>query len=146
MCELRGNTLNQTLETSVVQHASCGSGICWYSTVLSLSPGICCSLQDEFTRAQGELKRLLSDRQAQQEKLQLLLAELRGELLDKTRELEDLRLQVNQTQERLHNKTLNVVTGVAEIFVIIFKIASVQLKLPLTFWIQICVCVCVLTR
>lgn len=55
-----------------------------------------CSLQDEFTRAQGELKRLLSDRQAQQEKLQLLLAELRGELLDKTRELEELRLQVNQ--------------------------------------------------
>lgn len=54
-----------------------------------------CSLQDEFTRAQGELKRLLSDRQAQQEKLQLLLAELRGELLDKTRELEELRLQVN---------------------------------------------------
>ena len=56
---------------------------------------IFCSLQDEFTRAQGELKRLLSDRQAQQEKLQLLLAELRGELLDKTREMEELRLQVN---------------------------------------------------
>ncbi|XP_041819496.1 centrosomal protein of 83 kDa isoform X2 [Chelmon rostratus] len=58
------------------------------------------SLQDEFTRAQGELKRLLSDRQAQQEKLQLLLAELRGELLDKTRELEELRLQV-MTPQRL---------------------------------------------
>lgn len=54
-----------------------------------------CSLQDEFTRVQAELKRLLSDKQAQQEKLQLLLAELRGELLDKTRELEELRLQVN---------------------------------------------------
>lgn len=54
------------------------------------------SLQDEFTRAQGELKRLLSDRQAQQEKIQLRLAELRGELLDKTRETEELRLQVNQ--------------------------------------------------
>lgn len=73
---------------------SCGSGI--------FSSGCCfcfClfgSLQDEFTRAQGELKRLLSDRQAQQEKLQLLLAELRGELLDKTRELEELRLQVNR--------------------------------------------------
>lgn len=66
-----------------------------------------CSLQDEFTRAQGELKRLLSDRQAQQEKLQLLLAELRGELLDKTRELEELRLQVNQAWEgkksHMHN-------------------------------------------
>uniref|UniRef100_A0A7N8YMX5 Centrosomal protein 83 n=1 Tax=Mastacembelus armatus TaxID=205130 RepID=A0A7N8YMX5_9TELE len=58
------------------------------------------SLQDEFTQAQSELKRLLSDRQAQQEKLQLLLAELRGELLDKTRELEELRLQV-MTPQRL---------------------------------------------
>uniref|UniRef100_A0A672J7W7 Centrosomal protein 83 n=1 Tax=Salarias fasciatus TaxID=181472 RepID=A0A672J7W7_SALFA len=58
------------------------------------------SLQDEFTRAQGELKRLLSDRQAQQERVQLLLAELRGELLDKTRELEELRLQV-MTPQRL---------------------------------------------
>lgn len=58
------------------------------------------SLQEEFIRAQGELKRLLSDRQVQQEKLQLLLAELRGELLDKTRELEELRLQV-MTPQRL---------------------------------------------
>uniref|UniRef100_A0AAQ5X8A8 Centrosomal protein 83 n=1 Tax=Amphiprion ocellaris TaxID=80972 RepID=A0AAQ5X8A8_AMPOC len=58
------------------------------------------SLQDEFTRAQGELKRLLTDKQTQQEKLQLLLAELRGELLDKTRELEEVRLQV-MTPQRL---------------------------------------------
>uniref|UniRef100_UPI0037E7C4CF centrosomal protein of 83 kDa isoform X2 n=1 Tax=Semicossyphus pulcher TaxID=241346 RepID=UPI0037E7C4CF len=58
------------------------------------------SLQDEYTRAQGELKRLLSDKQAQQEKLQLLLAELRGELLDKTREMEKLRMQV-MTPQRL---------------------------------------------
>ncbi|XP_037616412.1 centrosomal protein of 83 kDa isoform X1 [Sebastes umbrosus] len=58
------------------------------------------SLQDEFTRSQGELKRLLSDRQAQQEKMQLLLAELQGDLLDKTRELEELRLQV-MTPQRL---------------------------------------------
>lgn len=78
------------------------------------------SLQDEFTRAQGELKRLLSDRQAQQEKLQLLLAELRGELLDKTRELEDLRLQVNRVRK------------------------SAVGTINLTFWIQ--TCVCVLTR
>lgn len=55
-----------------------------------------CSLQDEYARAQGELKRLRNDRQTQQEKLQLLLAELRGELLDKTREVEELRLQVIQ--------------------------------------------------
>uniref|UniRef100_A0A673XXL0 Centrosomal protein 83 n=1 Tax=Salmo trutta TaxID=8032 RepID=A0A673XXL0_SALTR len=57
-------------------------------------------LQDEFTRGQGELKRLLSDKQTVQEKLQLLLAELRGEMLDKTRELEELRLQV-LTPQRL---------------------------------------------
>ncbi|KAJ0056853.1 hypothetical protein NL108_000635, partial [Boleophthalmus pectinirostris] len=57
-------------------------------------------LQDEFTRAQNELRRLLSDRQTQQERQQLLLAELRGELLDKTRELEDLKLQV-MTPQRL---------------------------------------------
>lgn len=54
-------------------------------------------LQDEYTRAQSELKRLLGDRQVAQEKQQLLLAELRGELLDKTRELEELRLQVHIT-------------------------------------------------
>nr|XP_019947700.1 PREDICTED: centrosomal protein of 83 kDa [Paralichthys olivaceus] len=58
------------------------------------------SLQDEFTQSQGELRRLLSDRQAQQEKVQLLLAELRGEMLDKTRELEELRMQV-MTPQRL---------------------------------------------
>lgn len=58
------------------------------------------SLQDEFTRVQNELRRLLSDSQAQQERQQLLLAELRGELLDKTRELEDLRLQI-MTPQRL---------------------------------------------
>ncbi len=54
-----------------------------------------CRLQDEHTRAQSELKRLLGDRQVAQEKQQLLLAELRGEVLDKTRELEELRLQVH---------------------------------------------------
>uniref|UniRef100_A0A3B4AYA0 Centrosomal protein 83 n=1 Tax=Periophthalmus magnuspinnatus TaxID=409849 RepID=A0A3B4AYA0_9GOBI len=58
------------------------------------------TLQDEFTRVQNELRRLLNDRQTQQERQQLLLAELRGELLDKTRELEDLKLQV-MTPQRL---------------------------------------------
>ncbi|KAM4523097.1 centrosomal protein of 83 kDa isoform 2-T3 [Fundulus diaphanus] len=58
------------------------------------------SLQNEFMRVQGEVKRLLSEKQSEQEKLQLLLAELRGELLDKTRELEELRLQV-MTPQRL---------------------------------------------
>lgn len=77
------------MSMSRVQNVSVGS-------LLTLSPGVLfCSLQDEFTRVQAELKRLLSDKQAQQEKLQLLLAGLRGELLDKTRELEELRLQVS---------------------------------------------------
>ncbi|CAB1451873.1 unnamed protein product [Pleuronectes platessa] len=58
------------------------------------------SLQDEFTQSQGELRRLLSDRQAQQENMQLLLTQLRGEMMDKTRELEELRLQV-MTPQRL---------------------------------------------
>ncbi|XP_066526075.1 centrosomal protein of 83 kDa isoform X2 [Hoplias malabaricus] len=55
-------------------------------------------LQGEYTRVQSELKRMLSEKQAGQEKLQLLLAELRGELLDKTRELEELKLQVMTPQ------------------------------------------------
>ncbi|XP_023206265.1 centrosomal protein of 83 kDa isoform X3 [Xiphophorus maculatus] len=58
------------------------------------------SLQTQFTQAQGEVRRLLSEKQSEQERLQLLLAELRGELLDKTRELEGLRLQV-MTPQRL---------------------------------------------
>ncbi|KAM4712014.1 centrosomal protein of 83 kDa [Anableps anableps] len=58
------------------------------------------SLQTEFVQVQGEVKRLLSEKQCEQEKLQLLLAELRGELLDKTRELEELRLQM-MTPQRL---------------------------------------------
>ncbi|XP_026870050.2 centrosomal protein of 83 kDa [Electrophorus electricus] len=57
-------------------------------------------LQDEYTRAQSECKRLLNEKQAGQEKLQLLLADLRGQLLDKTRELEELRLQA-VTPQRL---------------------------------------------
>ncbi|XP_069048604.1 centrosomal protein of 83 kDa [Lepisosteus oculatus] len=56
-------------------------------------------LQDEYTRAQNELKRLLSEKQAAQDKLQLLLAELRGELLDKTRELEELKMQMLTPQK-----------------------------------------------
>ncbi|XP_007573123.1 centrosomal protein of 83 kDa isoform X1 [Poecilia formosa] len=58
------------------------------------------SLQTQFTHAQGEVRRLLSEKQSEQERLQLLLAELRGELLGKTRELEELRLQV-VTPQRL---------------------------------------------
>uniref|UniRef100_A0A3B3T3Z2 Centrosomal protein 83 n=1 Tax=Paramormyrops kingsleyae TaxID=1676925 RepID=A0A3B3T3Z2_9TELE len=56
-------------------------------------------LQDEFTRGQSEVKRLLSEKQNSQEQMQILLAELRGELLDKTRELEELKLQVLSPQK-----------------------------------------------
>ncbi|XP_035281904.1 centrosomal protein of 83 kDa isoform X1 [Anguilla anguilla] len=56
-------------------------------------------LQTEFTRAHDELKRLLVDKQAIQDKHQLLLAELQGDLLDKTRELEELRTQVLTPQK-----------------------------------------------
>lgn len=56
-----------------------------------------CSLQEELSRAQRELKRLQEEQQTQQEKWQQLLVELRGQLLDKSREVEELRLQVNLT-------------------------------------------------
>ncbi|XP_029457473.1 centrosomal protein of 83 kDa [Rhinatrema bivittatum] len=56
-------------------------------------------LQDEYTKSQNELKRLLADKQTVHDKFQLLLAELRGELLDKTRELEELKLQVLTPQK-----------------------------------------------
>ncbi|KAG9345776.1 hypothetical protein JZ751_008921 [Albula glossodonta] len=56
-------------------------------------------LQGEYTRAQDELKRSFSDKQSVQEKHQLLLAELQGELLDKTRELEELRMQILTPQK-----------------------------------------------
>ncbi|XP_043569266.1 centrosomal protein of 83 kDa isoform X1 [Chiloscyllium plagiosum] len=56
-------------------------------------------LQDEYTKAQHELKRLLTDKQSTHEKFQLLLAELRGELLDKTREQEELKMQVLTPQK-----------------------------------------------
>uniref|UniRef100_A0A8C5BPB1 Centrosomal protein of 83 kDa n=1 Tax=Gadus morhua TaxID=8049 RepID=A0A8C5BPB1_GADMO len=57
-------------------------------------------LQEELSRAQAEVRELQGERTARQEKLQLQLAELRGELLDKTRALEESRLQV-MTPQRL---------------------------------------------
>lgn len=75
---------------------------CVHACIHLLHRVVCPRLQDEFTRGQGELKRLLSDKQTVQEKLQLLLAELRGEMLDKTRELEELRLQVLELVHRKH--------------------------------------------
>ncbi|KAJ8381516.1 hypothetical protein SKAU_G00022940, partial [Synaphobranchus kaupii] len=56
-------------------------------------------LQTEYTRAEDELRRLLGDKQVAQDRQQLLLAELQGELLDKTRELEELRMQVLTPQK-----------------------------------------------
>ncbi|CAM9873965.1 unnamed protein product [Lampetra fluviatilis] len=57
-------------------------------------------LQDESLRTQAELKRVVTDMQSLQERFQLMVTELRGELLDKTREIEELRSQV-PTPQRL---------------------------------------------
>ncbi|KAI5608457.1 centrosomal protein of 83 kDa isoform X2 [Silurus asotus] len=51
-------------------------------------------LKGKYTQSQAELRRMLSKKQVSQEKLQLLLAGLRGEVLDMTQELDELRLQV----------------------------------------------------
>ncbi|XP_072002679.1 centrosomal protein of 83 kDa [Engystomops pustulosus] len=55
-------------------------------------------LQADFMRSQNECKQLSAERQNIQEKFQLLLTELRGELLDKTREVEELKLQALSPQ------------------------------------------------
>ncbi|XP_075712952.1 centrosomal protein of 83 kDa [Rhinoderma darwinii] len=55
-------------------------------------------LQADFSRSQNECKQLSGEKQNIQEKFQLLLTELRGELLDKTREVEELKLQVLSPQ------------------------------------------------
>ena len=139
MREQTGKDNSSCLSSHIMLHCfPCASCICWSTE--SSSFFFLCSLQDEFTRAQGELKRLLSDRQAQQEKLQLLLAELRGELLDKTRELEELRLQVGRKNpsDRLLQQRTPLFYGVAEMSVLFFVDTNVCLCLRL--------CVCVLTR
>ncbi|XP_059843737.1 centrosomal protein of 83 kDa isoform X1 [Hypanus sabinus] len=56
-------------------------------------------LQNEYTKAQNELRRMETDKQTTHEKFQLLLAELRGELLDKTREHEELKMQIVTPQK-----------------------------------------------
>ncbi|KAM4677892.1 centrosomal protein of 83 kDa isoform 1-T2 [Discoglossus pictus] len=56
-------------------------------------------LQDEYIKSQNECKSLLTEKQITHEKFQLLLAELRGELLDKTRDVEELKLQVLPPQK-----------------------------------------------
>lgn len=53
-------------------------------------------LQDEYTKTQNELKHLLNEKQTNQEKMQLLFEELKGELLEKTKDLEEIKLQVRK--------------------------------------------------
>ncbi|KAM9230642.1 centrosomal protein of 83 kDa isoform 4-T4 [Dugong dugon] len=56
-------------------------------------------LQDEYIKSQNELKRLLNEKQTHQEKFQLLLEELREELVEKTKDLEEMKLQVLTPQK-----------------------------------------------
>ncbi|XP_040413187.1 centrosomal protein of 83 kDa isoform X1 [Cygnus olor] len=56
-------------------------------------------LQEEYTKSQDELKRLLVEKQTVHEKFQFILAEYREELLGKTQELERLKMQVLTPQK-----------------------------------------------
>ncbi|XP_074431197.1 centrosomal protein of 83 kDa isoform X3 [Larus michahellis] len=56
-------------------------------------------LQEEYTKSQDELKRLLVEKQTVHDKFQLLLAEYREELLGKTQELEKMKMQVLTPQK-----------------------------------------------
>lgn len=53
-------------------------------------------MQDEYIKSQNELKRVLNEKQTHQEKFQLLLEEVRGELVEKTKDLEEMKLQVRK--------------------------------------------------
>lgn len=53
-------------------------------------------LQEEYVKSQNELKRVLHEKQTNQEKFQLLLEELRGELVEKIKDLEKMKLQVRK--------------------------------------------------
>ncbi|CAH2277737.1 centrosomal of 83 kDa [Pelobates cultripes] len=56
-------------------------------------------LQDIYEKSQKDHERMLSEKQRTLEKLQLFVEEIRGELLDKTREMENLKLQVLSPQK-----------------------------------------------
>ncbi|XP_051856454.1 centrosomal protein of 83 kDa isoform X1 [Antechinus flavipes] len=56
-------------------------------------------LQEEYRKSQNEVKELLSEKQTLQEKFQLLLGELRKELLEKTKELENWKMQALTPQK-----------------------------------------------
>ncbi|RXM30851.1 Centrosomal protein of 83 kDa [Acipenser ruthenus] len=61
-------------------------------------------LQEEYTKVQHDLKSMLAEKQSVQHQFQLLLAELRGEMLDKTRELEELKVITPQKLELLRGQ------------------------------------------
>ncbi|XP_033018295.1 centrosomal protein of 83 kDa isoform X3 [Lacerta agilis] len=56
-------------------------------------------LQNEYTKSQNELKQLLREKQTVHDKFQCLLSEFRDELLDKSREVEELKKQVITPQK-----------------------------------------------
>uniref|UniRef100_A0A8C5WCC4 Centrosomal protein 83 n=1 Tax=Leptobrachium leishanense TaxID=445787 RepID=A0A8C5WCC4_9ANUR len=56
-------------------------------------------LQDIYERSQRDHDRILEEQQRTLDKLQLFIDEIRGELLDKTREVEELKLQVPSPQK-----------------------------------------------
>ncbi|XP_053111768.1 centrosomal protein of 83 kDa isoform X2 [Hemicordylus capensis] len=56
-------------------------------------------LLDDYTKSQNELKQLLHEKQTVHDNFQCLLAELREELLNKTKEVEELKMQVITPQK-----------------------------------------------
>lgn len=56
-------------------------------------------LQEEYVKSQNELKRVLHEKQTNQEKFQLLLEELRAELMEKIKDLEEMKRQVLTPQK-----------------------------------------------
>ncbi|RMC03426.1 hypothetical protein DUI87_20623 [Hirundo rustica rustica] len=56
-------------------------------------------LQEDYTKSQDELKRLLVEKQAVHDKFQQLLADFQDQLLAKTQELEQVKLQVLTPQK-----------------------------------------------
>ncbi|XP_063120106.1 centrosomal protein of 83 kDa isoform X8 [Rattus norvegicus] len=56
-------------------------------------------LQEEYVKSQNELKRVLNEKQTNQEKFQLLLEELRGELVEKVKDMEAMKLQILTPQK-----------------------------------------------
>lgn len=51
-------------------------------------------LQEDYTKSQDELKRLLVEKQTVHDKFQQLISEYQDQLLGKTQELEQVRMQV----------------------------------------------------